>query len=153
MKFRMLFLVAASLMLGANLSYGYAVAVSNASFEDPAAPATSGGGWTVNTNGAYISTVQDWTPGGSGTYGTWKPSMASGNEKFNFIPDGSQVAYFYTDTAGTPRTISQLTGEYLTAGYTYTLSAQVGVEPGIVGLAHDRDHRVERQQDDRGVQR
>ena len=109
-------------MFGANLSYAYAVAVTNASFENQ----TPTGSWTSNTNGQYNTTVQSWTAGGGGAYGTWKPSMASGNEKFNFIPDGSQVAYFYTDTAGTPRTISQLTGESLTAGYTYTLSAQVG---------------------------
>ena len=118
MKSRLMLVIAAGLMFVSGLTHAYAVTVNNASFESPVAPTISGGGWTVNTNGAYNTTVQGWTAGGSGLYGTWDPA----NAKFNSLPDGSQVAYFYTGN----RSIKQTTAETLKAGYTYTLSASVG---------------------------
>ena len=114
MKFRMLFVIAASLMFGANLSYGYAVAVSNASFESP----TPDGGWSGTsgtTNGQWVYSFSDWTVNGTG--GTWRP----GTGMFTSIPHGSQVAFLTANSS-----ISQTTAEVLKDGYTYTLSAMVG---------------------------
>ncbi len=115
MRSRMLLLIAASLMLGANLSYAYAVTVANASFESP----TPDGTWTGTsgtTNGQWTGSVSGWTGAGAAA-GTWHP----GTGMFASIPDGSQVAYL-----GANSSISQTTTEFLKAGYTYTLSAMVG---------------------------
>ena len=116
MKSRVMLLIAAGLMFVSGLTHAYAVTVVNPSFELP----TDHTGWTVNTNGAYNTTVQGWTAGGSGLYGTWDPADAKFNS--NPLPHGLQVAYFYTGNAS----IEQTTAETLQAGYTYTLSASVG---------------------------
>ena len=81
-------MIAAGLMFVSGLTHAYAVTVVNPSFELQ----TDHTGWTVNTNGAYNTTVQGWTAGGSGLYGTWDPADAKFNS--NPLPHGLQVAYF-----------------------------------------------------------
>ena len=109
MKSRVMLLIAAGLMCLSGLTHAYAVTVNNASFESPAL-AGSGG------IGPYNSSFVDWA-GSDGIFGTWKP-----NDRFDTIPQGAQVAYIYSGSG----LIAQTTAEILKAGYTYTLSAQVG---------------------------
>ncbi len=119
MKSRMLLLIAASLLFGANLSYAYAVTVNNASFESPS-PDNS---WTSSiTDGKWTPSVSGW-PDSTGAVGTWLP----GSGMFTSIPDGLQVAYLKQSSS-----ISQLTTELLKDGYTYTLSAKVGTRDNSI---------------------
>ncbi len=104
MKSRILLLIAASLLFGANLSYGYAVTLNNPSFEDDAL-----------ASGAYILSATGWT--GENVFGTWEP-----NTGFNSMPGGPQIGF----VNGSNGSISQTTTEKLQAGYTYTLGALVG---------------------------
>ncbi len=123
MKSRMLSLIAVSLLLGANLSYGYAVTVSNASFEIPAAES----GWSDIGNGKYKpNTVGlDWSAIGTGAYGTWAPNTSSINA-WPTIPNQYEIAYISDPN----RQIEQQTGETIKANYTYTLTVQVGRRRG-----------------------
>lgn len=94
---------AAGLMLGAAsaLASATVIPVNNPSFED------AGSG------------VPSWTGTGGSGFGVYAPNAPP---TFNAIPDGTQVAYVYNTGAR----FWQQTGEVLTAGRVYTLTAYLG---------------------------
>lgn len=94
-------LAAAGLLVSATTASAVIIPINNASFE------VAGSG------------VPSWSDAGGTLRGQYAPLAPP---TFNAIPDGTQVAYLYNQNAR----IWQQTGEVLTPGRTYTLSAYIG---------------------------
>ena len=118
-------LVAALIVLALAMpsAAGVVIPVQNSSFEDYVlggdnlyttdGTGLTGYGWSISDNDQEV--------------GVWDPIVG---DNFDFIPDGDQVAY----TQGP--SISQLTGETVMAGRTYTLKVWVG--QSTIALAGSR---------------